>query len=110
MRLTFDTTTDNSYAVVLSGVRSISFTEDGMLIVLDLCGKNLSELETWQNTTVDHVSLYDKSYKRKLVLNYTLIHGIFPISIEVVDNKFINATFSTDFFENINTDNMRITK
>ena len=102
MRLVFDKATDSSYDIVINGVTNISFTDEGMVIVLRLCGKNLSELETWQSTCSDYVSLYDRSYIRSMVLNYTKIHGIFPISIKIVDNKYISATFSTDHFENIN--------
>ncbi len=102
MRLIFDKATENSYDVIVTGVTGISFTENGMVVVLELCGKNLSELETWQNACTDYVSLYDMTYKRSVVLNYTKIHGIFPISIKIVDNKYINVTFSTNHFENIN--------
>ncbi len=102
MRLIFDKATESSYDVIVTGVTGISFTEEGMVVVLNLCGKNLSELETWQNTCTDYVSCYDRTYKRSMVLNYTKIHGIFPTSIKIVDNKYINVTFSTDHFENIN--------
>lgn len=102
MRLIFDKATESSYDVIVTGVAGISFTGNGMVVVLELCGKNLSELETWQNACVDYVSLYDMTYKRSMVLNYTKIHGIFPTSIKIVDNEYISATFSTDHFEDIN--------
>src|SRR5574343_339483 len=78
MRLVFDKATDSSYDIVINGVTNISFTDEGMVIVSRLCGKNLSELETWQSTCSDYVSLYDRTYIRSMVLNYTKIHGIFP--------------------------------
>ena len=38
MRLIFDKATESSYDVIVIGVTGISFTENGMVVVLELCG------------------------------------------------------------------------